>query len=401
MTRYAIVGNGVAGVSAAERIRSVDKSGSITIISEEKHAFYYRPRLPEIISAEATREQITIRKPEWYRNERIEMRYGARATRVNSDTRTLLLEDGASVQYDKLLLATGAGPFVPDLPGMNSPGIRSFRSLDDVSDLLNTLGTKKGIAILGAGLLSLEVGHHLLKLGAEVQVVEIMSCLLPRQLDTDAASILQHELESSGFAFHLGTTLEEVRETATGLQLTAADTTQIDTDILLVCAGIVPRVDLAVGAGIEVHRGILVDDTMRTSVPGISAAGDAAEHNSPARGLWQVARQQGFAAGANMAGLDEKYSSVGNTTTLKVTGIDLVSSGTIADDDLESLVLRGNNAYRKLLLEQNRAVGCILLGDVSNKNSILKCVTERTDISRHKHRILDPGFDGWADLFGS
>lgn len=395
MNKYVIVGSGPAGVNAAKKIRAVDKEGAINIFTEEPYPLYYKPRLPEVLSGEVTLDEIIIYKPEWYDTNNIHVRYETTIHDIDISNKTVITSDNNDYAYDKLLLASGGYSFVPQIEGINKKGIYTFRTVLDVISLAQTLENKKIVTIIGGGLLALEVGYNLTKLGIKVNIIEIINRLLPRQLDREGAGILQKMLEDKGFLFYLGDQVEKIcgEEKVEKVRLKSGK--EIETEILIVCIGVRSKIDLAKKIGLEIDRAVIVNEYMQTSLNDIWAAGDVAEYNRMVWGLWTIAMQQGTVAGANMAGVNQVYHPQLNTTTLKVTGIDLISSGIIDDENYENVILRKDKTYRKLVLDRGKIIGCILLGDITNDKRILKCIYDNINIDEYKDEILDPGFSDW------
>lgn len=395
MNKYVIVGSGPAGVNAAKKIRAIDKDGTITIFAEEPYPLYYKPRLPEVLSGEVTLDEIIIYKPEWYDTNNIHVRYETTIHDIDLSNKTVITSDNNECAYDKLLLASGGYSFVPQIEGINKKGIYTFRTVLDVISLAQTLENKKIVTIIGGGLLALEVGYNLTKLGVKVNIIEIINRLLPRQLDREGAGILQKMLEDKGFVFYLGDQVEKICGEKKVEKVCLKSGKEIETEICIVCIGVRSKIDLAKKIGLEIDRAVIVNEYMQTSLNDIWAAGDVAEYNRMVWGLWTVAMQQGSVAGANMAGDSQVYHPQLNTTTLKVTGIDLISSGIIDDENYEEVILRKDKTYRKLVLDRGKIIGCILMGDITNDKQILKCISDNINVGEFKDQILDPGFSDW------
>lgn len=395
MNKYVIVGSGPAGVNAAKKIRTIDKIGTINIFTEEPYPFYYKPRLPEVLSGEVTLDEIIIYKPEWYETNTIHVRYETTINDIDISNKTVITSDNNEFAYDKLLIASGGYSVIPRIEGIKKRGIYTFRNVLDVISLAQTLENKKVVTIIGGGLLALEVGYNLTKLGIKVNIIEIVNRLLPRQLDKEGAGILQKKLEDKGFVFYLGDQVEKVCGEDNVEKVSLKRGKEIETEILIICIGVKSKIDLAKKIGLEVDRAVFVNEYMQTSLKDIWAAGDVAEYNRMVWGLWTIAMQQGSIAGANMAGDSQVYHPQLNTTTLKVTGIDLISSGIIDDENYEDIILRRGKTYRKLVLDGGKIIGCILLGDITNDKKILKCMSDNINVSEFKDQILDPGFSDW------
>jgi nitrite reductase (NADH) large subunit len=210
MTEYLIVGNGAAGTHAAEAIRKRDAAGRITMLTDEDLPFYYRIRLNELISGDVTEDDLLAKKKEWYRDQRIDLRTSTRVEDGDDKKKILVTADGEKLGYDELLLATGSHSFIPPIKGSEKKGVFSLRSVQDARDIASWAKKVETVVLIGGGLLGLETGKGLRKLGKQVTVVEFFPRLLPRQLDVDGAGRLQKIMEGMGFAFRLGAKTEAI-----------------------------------------------------------------------------------------------------------------------------------------------------------------------------------------------
>jgi nitrite reductase (NADH) large subunit len=255
----------------------------------------------------------------------------------------------------------------------------------------------KTVTLIGGGLLGLEAGNGLRKLGPSVTIVEIFDRLLPRQLDGEGAAILQKQLEGMGLKFILGAKSKSIKEKGHTRILELADGRVIESDFILVSAGIIPNTTLARTAGISVNKGVLVNDGMETNIASIYAAGDVAEHKGRVYGIWPASQRQGVVAGINMAGGNETYMGTVPSTTLKVAGIRLTSMGDVLAEDkaIEQIKVKDTDKYiyKKLFIKDGRLVGAILLGDNKNASELAQLMEKKVDVSRFKEKILEPDFD--------
>jgi nitrite reductase (NADH) large subunit len=389
MTRYVIVGNGVAGTTAAEEIRKHDPQGSITILSAEDIPFYYRIRLPEVVAGDIEESKVIARNPAWYRDRSIDLHLQATVTLIDGDSKTLETESGREFPYDRLLLANGSHSFIPPIQGADIPGVFALRSMQDVRDIRSWAERSARIVLIGGGLLGLEAGNGLRKLGKEVTVVEFFPRLLPRQLDTDGAARLQSMLEDMGFSFRLGAKTTSITggQAVQEVHLESGET--LPADLVLVSAGVRPNLDLPGQLGLDMDKGVKVNEHLETSREGVFAAGDVTEFQGRVYGIWPAAEDQGRLAGKNMAGRKESYQGTVMANTLKVVGIDLASAGEIdADNDHHSRVEASDDRYRKIVLDDNRIIGCIMLGDTSGFQKVTRMMQEQTDASDDIDAIL-------------
>ncbi len=390
MKTYLIIGNGVAGISAAEAIRQQDSAGSITILSEEDIPFYYRIRLHDFISGDVGEDKLIAKKEGWYQEQRIDLRINTRIARLDAAGKRLTTETGEALTFDRLLLATGSHSFLPPIEGIDQQGVFSLRHIKDARAILAQAQKSEEVILIGGGLLGLEAGNALRKLGKTITVVEFLPRLLPRQLDTKGAKMLQDLMEKMGFSFRLSAmtkTITGSNSQANGIVLEGGDT--LPGQMVIVSAGVRPNLELAKSGGLDCDKGVMVNDRLETSANAIYAAGDVAEHQGIVSGIWPAAMQQGKVAGANMAGGEAAYHGTTMSNILKVAGIDVAAAGNIdAEGRYESQVVSSGSIYKKLVIENNRLIGCVMVGDTKNFNTITRYITEQRDITTLKNTLL-------------
>jgi nitrite reductase (NADH) large subunit len=389
MTRYLIVGNGVAGTTAAENIRKLDKEGRISIVTEEAIPFYWRIQLNEYIAGEVKEEKLLAKKQEWYKDQGIELKLKTRIQGAEAQGKVLVSQDNQKFPYDRLLIATGSHSFVPPIKGAEKKGIFTLRSYQDARNITDWSKGIHDVVLIGGGLLGLEAGNALRKLGKKVMVVEFFPRLLPRQLDVPGAGRLQTMRENMGFSFRLGAKTQEMtgEGRVEGVVLERGET--IPAGMVIISAGVRPNLEMAKALGLDQDKGVKVDDRLMTSGPDIFAAGDVAEYKGVPYGIWPAAMEQGRVAGINMAGGEAVYKGSVMASTLKVVGIDLASAGEIdVDNKFESKTVSKERVYKKIVIDNNRITGCIMLGDTKGFNKITKMMAEKEDISGIEDRLL-------------
>jgi nitrite reductase (NADH) large subunit len=393
---YLIIGNGAAGNAAAETIRKHDSQGQIVMFSLESRPFYYVPGLPEYLAGEKSADQITLHPQKWYDQNRIELHLGTRVTRIDPDQHFAETDKGERFPFDKLMLATGGNSFVPPIKGSDSPGVFTLRTLADADSLKQRAAQAKTAVLIGGGLLGLEAGNGLRKLGLAITVVEFFPRLLPRQMDVPGAAILQAQMEDMGFTFYLGAKTQEIVPGPAELTVALEGGEKLKGGLVLISAGVRPDLALAQSLGLEIDKGVKVDDAMQTSREGIYAAGDLVEHRGRFYGIWPAAMEQGRVAGAAMAGQAAAYAGTLPSNVLKVAGIDLVAAGDIdADGKLTAIVHEdaAKKTYRKLVVQDNLLVGAILLGDIRGNSQIQAAIKKKLDISALREDLARPDFD--------
>jgi nitrite reductase (NADH) large subunit len=382
MKRYVIIGNGVAGTTAAENIRKGDDQGKIIIITDEDLPFYYRVRLNEFVSGDLAEQELVARGEEWYRERAIDVRLRTRGIDAKPAEKTVLTDKKEELAYDVLLVATGSHSFIPPMKGAETKGVFALRDIRDARNISSAAREHNRVVLIGGGLLGLETGNALRKLGKEIMVVEFFPRLLPRQLDVEGAKRLQSIMERMGFAFRLGAKTLEIGggDHVEGVLLEGGET--LPAEMVIISAGVRPNMELAGPLGLECDKGIKVNEELRTNQPDIFAAGDVAEFRGMPYGIWPAAMEQGKIAGANMAGGRVTYGGTTMASSLKVVGIDLASAGNIdVEGDFESRVVQDDKVYKKMVIEGNKVIGCIMLGDTKGFNRVTKAMAEGQDAS--------------------
>jgi len=382
--KYVIIGNGVAGTTAAINIRKFDTAGEIIVITEEDIPFYSRMRLPEYLAGSVSEKKLILYDDAWYERNNIRLVTNRLVVSLDVSGRQALLENGAAIPYDKLLAATGGSASVLQLQGSRKNGVFTLRNIADARKMKQFSANVAEVIILGGGVLGLEIGNALRKVGKSVTVVEFFPRLLPRQMDDAGSGIFKAMLESLGLRFYLNARAEEVlgNDLVEGLRL--KDGTVLRGQMLVISAGVTPNTSIFEGTGAILSKGIPVNDRMETELPNIYAAGDAAEHSGRNYGIWPAAEKQGEVAGINMAGGNTLYEGTIPSNSISVAGIDVVSFGEIdVECTLPSLVYKNQDRgiYRKLVVRDDCTAGCILCGDMSARQEIMSAIREKQSLS--------------------
>ncbi|MBW2139940.1 MAG: NAD(P)/FAD-dependent oxidoreductase [Deltaproteobacteria bacterium] len=394
MKNYIIIGNGAAGATAARKIREADSEGSITIFSAEGDPFYYRPRLPDFIAGIVELPKITLQNSDWYASRQIDLHLGEMAAEIDSSAREVRSEKGEVFGYDALLLATGARSFIPPVPGTDKDGVYALRTFDDARSIAAQAEKVENAILIGGGLLGLEAGYGLTRRGLKVKVVEFFDRLLPRQMDLAGAFKLQKMLEEMGFSFYLGARAKEIIGGKAVERLALEDGRVLEGGLVLFSAGIRPNLDLAQQIGLEVDKGVKVDNRLMTSQEGVWAAGDLIEHNGRVYGIWPAALAQGEVAGTNMAGGEALYQGTLMSNSLKVVGVNLTSAGEIdPEGKLPSAVFEAEGGYRKIVLVEGRMAGYIFLGLTRGIKECQAALEQETDVSSFLEEMKEGEFD--------
>jgi nitrite reductase (NADH) large subunit len=391
-----IVGNGVAGNSAAETVRRLDTGGTIIIFTKSRYPFYYTPALPEYLSGEKEIPGFTLHDFSWYEKNRVEFHPAEEVISVDSVSKTVRTATGGDYPYEKLLLATGGNAAVPLLEGVHLEGVFTLRTVEDADRIREKARHSKKVVLIGGGLLGLEAGNGLRKLGLKVSVLERSPWLLPRQMDEGGATLLRKQMELMGFDFHLNRNVSKISAEDGALSVYLEVGEKLTTDMVLISAGVFPELTLAESLGLDVNRGVKVDDWMRTSLEHIYAAGDVVEYRDRYYGIWPAAMAQGRIAGSNMAGRAVRYEGTVPANTLKVAGVNLVSMGDIdCEGKKESLLYVDGRkfVYRKIVFQESRITGAILFGDIRGSDEIQSAIQSNRDVSSIKSRLGNPEVD--------
>jgi nitrite reductase (NADH) large subunit len=377
-TKYVVIGGGIAGISAAEAIRKQDPEAKIRLFSREKLAPYSRMALTRYMAGEVDREKLPLHPRDWYLEKQVALEVDQPVVRIDPSKQELHLQDGRVIQYDKLVLATGADPFVPPFPGKDLESVIAVRTLEDADFVLDCCKQPIDVVCIGGGLLGLELAGAIAQGGARVTVIETFDWLLPRQLDPQGGKLLQSKIEAMGMQVVSGgktkTILGDEKGHARGVQL--EDGRELPAQLVLVSTGVRPNLDLAKTAGLAINKGILVDDRMASNDPLIFAAGDNTEHKGVLYGLWLPAKTQGSVAGTNAAGGDARFEGMAPSAMLKVLGIDLFSIGKISGDGQGEKVLQREQSgnYCSYILQEGKLLGAILLGDAKLSGKVKKAM---------------------------
>ncbi len=392
--RLVVVGNGMAGMRTVEELlaRAPDRF-DIVVIGAEPHPNYNRILLSAVLAGDKTLGEIVVNPRSWYEERAIRLVAGTAAAAIDRRARRVTLADGSAVAYDKLLLATGSKPLAPAIPGVGFANVRAFRDIADVEALIAAAHGDARAVVIGGGLLGLEAAWGLKRRGLSVALVHLMPTLMERQLDAAAGVLLLHSLDDRGIEFFVNSQAEEIVGTSCAEAVVLADGRRLPADLVVLAIGIRPNVELARTAALDVNRGILVGDDMATSDPDIYAVGECIEHNGTVFGLVAPIWDQARVCGARLAGDEaEVYVPPPVFTSLKITGIDVFSAGTLAaaDGADEEITLHdaSGGLYKKLILRNDRVVGSVLFGSIADGPWYVQLMRDRTDVSSFRDRIV-------------
>jgi NAD(P)H-nitrite reductase large subunit len=373
MTRHVIIGGGPAGMAAIEAIRTTDTASSITLVSDEPA--YSRMVLPYYLAREIPEAHVLIGDQAYFDRQKVEARLGVRVQKVDTQARRLTLSDGNPMPFDTLLIATGSSAQRPPIPGVNQDGVFTFWTLDDArKTIAKGQGTPEAV-LVGAGFIGFIVLNAMAKLGWKLSVVEMEPQVLPRMLDKQGAQAVEGWLRTRGVALHTGAQVREISRATNGkLTLSLSTGASLSADLVILATGIRPNIDFLSGSGVSLDGGVLVDEWMQTSVPGIYAAGDVAAGPDLLSGkptvhaIQPTAVDHGRIAGANMAGKGIRYPGSLLMNVLDVVKLHCASFGVWqeAGREVTTIFNPTRPIYRKYVWENDRLVGAIFVGPIDD-----------------------------------
>ena len=380
MKQYVVIGNGVAAVGCIEGIRSVDKDSKITVVSEENYPVYCRPLISYYLENKTDPEHMNYRGADFYEKMGCDVFYGKKVIQINTDSKNVVLDDGATLPYTEVCVATGSAPFVPPFEGLDTVEKKfSFMTLDDTFALEKAINKDSKVLIVGAGLIGLKCAEGLHGRVASITVCDLADRVLSSILDTECATIMQKHLEANGIQFMLGDTA--VRFEKNFAQMKSCKTVEFDTLVLAV--GVRANTSLLKEIGGDVNRGIFVNDRMETSLESIYAAGDCTEGNDISLGQKRVlallpnAYMQGHTAGVNMAGGNEIFDKAIPMNSIGFFGLHIMTAGTYVGEMYEE---KSDSTLKRLFTKDGLLKGFILIGKTERAGIYTSLIREKTPL---------------------
>ena len=378
--KYVIIGNGAAATGAVEGIRSVDKTGSITVVSREDHHVYCRPLISYLLEGKTDEKKMLYRPGNFYEENGVTVIYGVSAEKIDPAAKKVTFSDGRALDYDALCVATGSAPFVPEVKGLRNVGrVHTFMTLDDAKALEKDLAPQSRVLIVGAGLIGLKCAEGILERCKSVTVCDLAPRVLSSILDDDCAAIMQHKLEDMGVEFMLDDTVAEFEENSAHMRSGKT----VGFDVLVMAVGVRANVSLIKDIGGEVNRGIIVSDKMETSLKDVYAAGDCTESTDITSGVKKVmaimplAYMQGRCAGVNMAGGEELLSNALPMNSIGFGGLHCMTAGSYTGECYEE---KTSTSIKRLYTEDNLLKGFILIGCNDRAGIYTSLIRNRTPL---------------------
>lgn len=392
--KLVLIGNGLAGMRCLEDLLDMAPDRyEVTVIGEEPWGNYNRIMLSPVLSGEKTIDDIMLHPHAWYRNKGIKFIADDPAVKIDRTRKVVHTEKGESVDYDRLIIATGSSPFIPPVQGVDLKGVISFRDIYDVNTMIKYCETKKNAVVIGGGLLGLEAAYGLKQRGMNVTVLHLMDRIMERQLDGRASRMLRHSIEQKGINIITEANTEAlIGEEGHVSQVRLKDGTVLDADLVIFAVGIRPNIALAQRAGLRCNRGILVNDTMQTFDPSIYAVGECIEHRNQTFGLVEPLWGQAFICATHLAehgSLTFKSPTV--PTQLKVSGVDVFSAGNFEPkEDYEDIILNDDKRqiYKRIIIQKDKVIGAVLFGDTEDGMWYAELIADQTPVSTFRNKLL-------------
>ena len=392
--KLVLIGNGLAGMRCLEDLLDMAPDRyEVTVIGEEPWGNYNRIMLSPVLSGEKTIEDIMLHPHAWYSDKGIKFIADDPAIKIDRTRKVVHTQKGESVDYDRLIIATGSSPFIPPVQGVDLKGVISFRDIYDVNTMIKYCETKKNAVVIGGGLLGLEAAYGLKQRGMNVTVLHIMDRIMERQLDGRASRMLRHSIEEKGIKIITEANTEAlIGKNGHVSQIRLKDGTLLDADLVVFAVGIRPNITLAQSAGLRCNRGILVNDTMQTFDPSIYAVGECIEHRNQTFGLVEPLWGQAFICATHLAehgSLTFKSPTV--PTQLKVSGVDVFSAGNFEPkEDYEDIILNDEkrHIYKRIIIQKDKVIGAVLFGDTDDGMWYAELIADQTPVSTFRNKLL-------------
>jgi len=403
--QHVIIGNGIAAISAIESIRENDKRSKITVISDEPQSNYSRPLISYFLGRQVSLDKIGFRGKDFYKKNKAILISDKKAMKLDFKSKQVILSDKRKIAFDKLLLATGGLPIIPEIKGINSRGVFTFTKLEEARDIekyIHANKVKKAV-ILGGGLIGLKATEAAIRLGIKVTIVEMADRILSANFDKKASGIIEKALEKTGCQLVTDNTVAEIKgENKKVKEVILKNNRKIPTKLVIIAIGVRPNIELVKRAPIRTNKGILVNSHMQTNIENIYAAGDCCEAknsllntNRPIA-IWPASAKQGKIAGLNMAGIGKGYEGSFPMNSVELCGIPTVSIGESYPEGENYQILEyydpEKSIYKKIVVKNNKIIGAIFIGDIERAGIYTGIIRDKIDITDFKEHLLKEDF---------
>ena len=395
---YIVLGAGPAGVTAAETLRKHDKDAKITLLGGEPEPPYSRMAIPYYLIEKIDEDGTYLRQDaDHYEKLGIDYVHG-KATALYGKSKRLKLENGEEIQFNKLLIATGARPITPPVPGLDKPGVHTCWTLEDARNIAKLAQSGDPVVLMGAGFIGSIILESLALKGVNLTVVEMGDRMVPRMLDETAGVMLQNWCESKGVRVLTKTMINEVTDGPEGLSIKTKDGDSLDAKLLVVAAGVAPNIDFLASSGVDIDHGILVDEFMQTSVPDVYAAGDVCQatdfstDKAEMLAIQPVAVEHARIAAQNMAGKPTPHEGSLNMNVLESMGLITASFGLwmgVEEGDSARMLDVANNRYLRLEFSGNKLVGGQAVGLTEHVGILRGLIQTKLDLGPWKKKLIE------------
>lgn len=401
---YVIIGNSAAGIFAAEAIRGLDRTGRIDILTDENYPAYARCLTSYYLTGQWNDEQMFIRPVDFYARNNLYLHTGQKVVKIEPEKRRVHTASGEIFNYDKLLIATGASPAIPEIPGVRNKGVFGLRTLADAKGILSYAAPGNHAVVVGGGFVSLKAAYALLKAGLSVTCIISSGQILSQMLDADAAAIVAEVLTARGLTVKYHTDVAKIlsreedtlEKVVSGVQLTNGE--ELPADVVIIGKGVTPNTGFLAGSGIKTDYGIPVNEFLQTNLPDTYAAGDVAQGYDILSGqlkvnaIWPNAAEQGTIAGRNMAGADTSYPGSIGMNSADFFGLSIIAAGQTRareEDGYEIVKLSpGKNLYRRLVFKDDTLAGYIMVGDTAKAGFLTALIKEKIPLGKKKAELM-------------
>ena len=399
---YVVIGSSAAGISTVEGIRKWDRNGTVAVISQENGGIYSRPMLSHYLSGKITEDKLNFRQDDFFTKNRVDTFLGDKIEKVEPPNNCLHLNGGGEIFYQKLMIATGAHAQKQDVPGNGLRNVFTLHNRQDAKDISATIRPGMRAAVLGGGPVGMGAIQALRTRGLDVSIFISSDRLMSQLLDDEGSEIVRGRVERNGIKVHFNSSAVEIlgRDQVTGMRM--EDGTEINCDLVVFSKGVVPNKDIVDGTEIKVRKGILVDSRMCTNMQNVYAAGDVAEApdiifgGTSSYSIWPNANEQGHVGGENMAGGNVEYGGGMAMNSVNVFGLPMMVLGSVRPKDREGVSFMRSgfgDHYKCITLKDDRVIGTLLVGRVSNAGVYTLLIKSKMDISTVRGILLSDDFD--------